>query len=101
MKEHQTEIDLMQQKYHEVFLLLVCNDDGVVCLSHEELRKLLDSQHAPIEWISVTRRKREMYAVKGSNGELDFKVGQREFPEKLFRDGAITPRQTSNTRKAS
>jgi hypothetical protein len=25
-----------------------------------------------------------MYAVKGSNGKLDFKIGQNDFPEKIF-----------------
>src|SRR5688572_14576228 len=73
-KEHQAEIDLLKSSFSEVFLVLVCNDDGVVCLSYEELKKLLDDQHDPIEWISATRHKHEMYLVKGSNGELDFKV---------------------------
>jgi hypothetical protein len=82
--EHQAEIDLLKSKFDRVFLLLVCNDDGVVCLSYSELKQLLDNQHEPIEWISATRHKREMYAVKGSNGELDFKIGKNDFPEKLF-----------------
>lgn len=34
--------------------------------------------------VSATRHKRQMYAVKGSNGELDCKIGQSEFPEKIF-----------------
>lgn len=84
--EHQAEIDLLKANFDKVFLLLVCNDDGVVCLSYSELKQLLDNQHEPIEWISATRHKREMYAVKGSNGELDFKVGKIDFPEKLFQD---------------
>lgn len=83
-KEHQDEIGLMKSSLNKLFLLLVCNDDGVVCLSYSELKKILDSQHDPIEWISATRHKRQMYAIKGSNGELDFKVGQNDFPEKLF-----------------
>ena len=83
--EHQAEIDLMRASYENVFLLLVCNDDGSVCLSYAELKRILDNQHDPIEWISATRRPREMYAVKGSNGELDFKIGQNDFPDKLFR----------------
>lgn len=83
-KEHQDEIDLMKYNLKSLFLLLVCNDDGVVCLSYTELKKILDNQHNPIEWISATRHKREMYAVKGSNGELNFKVGQNDFPEKIF-----------------
>jgi hypothetical protein len=84
MKDHQEEIDLLRSSFTNVFLLLVCNDDGVVCLSYAELKQLLDNQHGIIEWISATRYKREMYAIKGSNGELDFKVGQNDFPEKIF-----------------
>jgi len=86
-REHQEEIDLMKSQFSNVFLLLVCNDDGIVCLSYSELKKLLDNQLDPIEWISATRHKRQMYAVKGSNGELDFKIGQNDFPEKLFQTG--------------
>jgi len=86
MKEHQEEIDLLKSNFGKVFLVLVCGDDGVVCLSYLELKQLLDNQHDPIEWISATRHKREMYSVKGSNGELDFKIGQSEFPNKLFAD---------------
>ena len=86
MKEHQEEIDLLKSNFQKVFLVLVCGDDGVVCLTYSELKQLLDNQHDPIEWISATRHKREMYSVKGSNGELDFKIGQSEFPNKLFAD---------------
>jgi|WetSurMetagenome_2_1015567.scaffolds.fasta_scaffold877731_2 hypothetical protein len=85
-KEHKDEIDLMKSSFKNVFLILVCNDDGVVCLSYSELKEILDNQHDPIEWISATRHKREMYSVKGSNGKLDFKIGQNDFPEKIFRD---------------
>ena len=84
MKEHQEEIDFLKSNCEKVFLVLVCGDDGVVCLSYAELKQILDNQHDPIEWISATRHKREMYSVKGSNGELDFKIGQSEFPNKLF-----------------
>lgn len=84
MTEHQQEIDLLKSQFAKVFLVLVCSDDGVVCLSYDELKQILDNLHDPIEWISATRHKREMYSVKGSNGELDFKIGQSEFPSKLF-----------------
>jgi hypothetical protein len=85
MKEHQDEIDLLKANLTNVFLVLVCNDDGVVCLGYSELKSILDDQHDSIEWISATRHKREMYSVKGSNGELNFKIGQNDFPEKIFR----------------
>ena len=85
-REHQEEIDLLKSNFSKVFLVLVCSDDGVVCLTYSELKQILDNLHEPIEWISATRHKREMYLVKGSNGELDFKIGQSEFPNKLFAD---------------
>ena len=84
-KRHQQEIDLMKASFKQVFLVLVCNDDGIVCLNYSELKQILDNQHEPIEWISAARHKREMYLVKGSTGELDFKIGQSDFPEKLFK----------------
>jgi hypothetical protein len=87
-REHQEEIDLMKSQLPKVFLLLVCNDDGIVCLDFSELKKILDEQISPIEWISATRHKRQMYAVKGSNGKLDFKIGQNDFPHKIFDDGS-------------
>ena len=84
LKQHQAEIDSLKSAVKNVFLILVCNDDGVLCLSYSELKQILDSQHGSFEWISATRHKREMYAVKGSDGELNFKIGQNEFPKKLF-----------------
>jgi hypothetical protein len=83
-REHQEEIDLMKSQFPNMFLLLVCNDDGIVCLNSLEFEQILDNQLDPIEWISATRHKRQMYAVKGSNGKLNFKIGQNDFPEKLF-----------------
>ena len=83
-REHQEEIELMKNKLEKVFLLLVCNDDGIVCLSYSELKQILDDQIDDIEWISAIRKKHEMYAVKGSNGKLGFKIGPNDFPEKIF-----------------
>lgn len=83
-KEHQEEIEMMRQSLKDVFLILVCNNDGIVCLSYPELKQILDDQVEDIEWISATRRKHEMYAIKGSNGKLDFKIGPNDFPEKIF-----------------
>lgn len=84
MAEHQEEIVEMKKYYNTVVLVLVCNDDGIVCLNYQEIRKILDEQIDPVEWVSVSRNPREMYSVKGSNGELDFKIGANEFPKKLF-----------------
>ena len=84
-KSHQEEIDVLRSKFGSVFLLLVCNDDGIVCLEYSELKQILDDQHRAIEWISASRRKRQMYSVKGPDGALKLKIGQGDFPEKIFR----------------
>lgn len=83
-QEHQIEIARMSAKLEAVFLILVCNDDGIVCLDSGELAQILSGRDEPIEWISASRQRRQMYAIRGSNGELDFKIGQNEFPAKLF-----------------
>lgn len=83
-KEHQDEMAEMQEKLKDLFLVLVCNDDGIVCLSYDEVKKLLDENHAPVEWISAARNPRQMYQIKGSDGALDFKIGANEFPGKIF-----------------
>jgi len=91
-KEHQAEIDAMRNTLGNVFLLLVCNDDGIVCLKYTELKQLLDDQHEDHEWVSVKRTKRQMYTVAGKDGKLQFKVGQNDFPQKLFaKEFRLTP----------
>ena len=84
LKRHQDEITEMKNKFEEVFLLLVCNNDGVVVLSFKELSIILNDVHEEIEWVSVVRNKREMYTVRGSDGELKFKIGRNEFPHKIL-----------------
>lgn len=84
-KEHKNEIDLLSVKFKNVFIILVCNNDGIACISYSELNRILNNQCDPIEWISVNRHKREMYSIKGSNGELDYKIGLNDFPGKIFK----------------
>lgn len=83
-ERHQNEIQEMKDKFTEVFLVLVCGDDGLVTLSFEELKELLDEQHDEVEWVAVSRRPREKYAVSGSDGKLKYKIGENEFPDKIL-----------------
>jgi len=85
-KRHQDEILDMKNKIGEVFLLLVCNDNGIVAMSFEEIKQILNEKHEQVEWISAARGKREMFAIKGSDGELEFKIGRKDFPSKLFKE---------------
>lgn len=84
-KQHQDEILEMKNKLGEVYTALVCNDDGIVCLSFDELKIILDTQHEEVEWISIARGPREKYEVKGSDGKLKFKIGNSDFPDKVLK----------------
>lgn len=96
LKDHQDEILEMRAKLIEVFILLVCNDDGVVCIDYGNLKKLLDEVHEQAEWIRITKKMGGMYTVNGKNGSLEYKVGRNEFPRKIIefvtsQDLASTP----------
>jgi len=82
--EHKDEIQQLCASIAKVFIVLVCNDDGVVCLSYNEFKKILNDQCKGHQWVSATRHKREMYSIEGSNGHLESKVGKDDFPNKLF-----------------
>ena len=84
LKEHQDEILEMKETFNHAFLIFNCWDDGIVCLSFEELKEILDDNHEDVEWISVSRFKNEKYKINGKNGKLKFKIGDSDFPKKLF-----------------
>jgi hypothetical protein len=74
----------MKRDLGEVFVVLVCNDDGAVVLTFEEFRQVVTSESDTGQWISAARNRREMYLIKGSDGKLEFKIGKDDFSEKIF-----------------
>ena len=83
-REHQEEMKIMTELLDNIYLTLVCERDGIVCIEYSELKHVLDEHYEDIEWISVSRLKREQYSLKGSNGKLDFKIAHSDFPKKIF-----------------
>jgi len=83
-QRHRDRIVEMKKGLRSVFVLLVCNDDGIVILTFDEFTHVLAGVSRGTEWISATRNRRQMYAINGSEGKLGFKVGKDEFSEKLF-----------------
>ena|ERR1700728_3559145 len=77
---------VLQMKEHmgEVFICLVCNDDGVVVLTFDEFQEVVKADGGTVEWLSAARNKRQMYLVKGPLGRLTFKVGKDDFSGKVF-----------------
>lgn len=83
-KNHKEEILEIFNRIGSVYLLLVCDDDGVVVLTYDEFNDVLGDASADIEWIRVMRNKGQMYSVAGSEGRLKCKIGKRDFPNKIF-----------------
>lgn len=81
---HQDEIQQMKGRLGNVFILLVCGEDGVVTLSFEELKTILNETHDETEWISASRMPNKEYTIKGSDGALNRKVGKNNFPKRLL-----------------
>ena len=50
-KLHQDELKIMSELCKNCFLLLVCNKDGIACISYKDLKKILDENHEEVEWI--------------------------------------------------
>ena len=82
--DHQQEIAKLFATYKKAYLILICHTDGIVTLSYRELKQILDHIHEPTEWIRVTRHKREKYTITGKDGKLNYKIGNSDFPSKLF-----------------
>lgn len=83
-REHQEEMKIMKDLLSNVYLVLICGKDGIACIEYEELKIVLDEYFEDVEWVSASRLKREQYSIKGSNGKLDFKIADSDFPKKIF-----------------
>lgn len=66
----------LQQSYKDVFIVLVCHDDGMVTLTLEEATEILATGESEQAWIRVDRRKNEWYGVAGGAAELSGKRPQ-------------------------
>lgn len=83
-KIHQDEISQMKNELQNVFILLVCGEDGIVTLSFSELKTILNEIHEEVEWISASRTPNKEYTIKGSDGTLKQKIGKNDFLKKLL-----------------
>lgn len=81
---HHELISEMKQRLGDVFVILVCHDDGAVVLTFEEFQQVVKIGGESVQWISAARNRRQMYLIKGSDGRLGFKIGKDEFAGKIF-----------------
>lgn len=81
---HQAEIADLRDEFDEALVALVCGTDGVACLSSAEYQRVLDDVLRASEWVRVARGPRQKYSVTGSDGRQGFRVGDNEYPAKVY-----------------
>lgn len=81
---HHEDIFSLHKQFGNIVLVLICGDDGFVAINFEEIQLLLGSPSEKGASISCSRKRREMYTVKGSAGELNTKIGDNHLIEKLL-----------------
>ena len=85
LPEHMLEIASLCNGNKNSFVVLICNDDGVCCLSYDELAQVIFFGNiGQSKFDRVSRSPREKYTVSGSDGKLKHKIGDSEFPEKVL-----------------
>ncbi|MDD5014560.1 MAG: hypothetical protein PHW73_05595 [Atribacterota bacterium] len=82
--EHVNEVKEIFCLLENVFVALVCKDNGICCLNWLEFNTVIsvESSNYP-KWIKASRKKNEKYSVSGTDGNLKRKIGNSDFPSKL------------------
>jgi hypothetical protein len=82
--KHHNEIEALHKHCLKSFIVLICNNDGIACLCYDEFRQVIDLNHHGTESIRVARPPRSMYSISGTDGKVRFKIGDSDFPRRLF-----------------
>ena len=82
---HVSEIKEIKNKFNKIYLVFVCGHNGIACLDLEEFSTVIstENQNFP-KWIRASRQKGEKFSISGSDGELKYKIGNSDFPSKIY-----------------
>jgi len=69
-----SEFEMLARLHPSTFAVFVCGIDGIVTLKDSELRQIVGLSLDDQAWVSIRRRKRAMYSISGSQGELPYKL---------------------------
>ena len=84
VKDHQEEIEILNELCKDCFIAFVCGTDGIALLSYNELKQLLDDNFEDSERIGINRKPRGNYWLKGRDGKLEKSVTNAELGHKLL-----------------
>ena len=84
-KTHINEIKDMKNRFEKTSVALICGSNGICCLNYSEFGTVLSIENRSFpKWVKASRLKGEKYSVSGSDGKLRHKVGNSDFPSKIY-----------------
>ena len=84
-EDHVHEIEELNKLLSTLFIVLICGKDGICCLDWQEFATVVSTESTTYpKWISVSRMKGQKYSVWGRDGKLKHKIGNIDFPRKIF-----------------
>jgi len=75
-KDHLLELRALREETRVCYAVLICDEDGFVCVRDSDLIAILASANAEAVSVRVDRRPRKMYRVSSSGNALDRKVAK-------------------------
>lgn len=82
--EHQEEIEILSEVCDQVLITFVCHYDGIVCLTYQELKEVLDEKFEESERVSIRRKARGNYWVKGRDGRMEASIARNDLGKKII-----------------
>lgn len=79
LREHQLIYKDLIDSFGNCVTAYICGTDGVVAVEHNQLRQFLDENYEEQENVSIRRKLKKMYSIKGRDGELDKKVARDSY----------------------
>jgi len=82
---HINEVKEIKNAFNKICVVFVCGDNGIACLSYEEFVAVISIENKNFpKWIKMSRMKGQKYSVAGSDGTLRHKIGDSDFPTKIY-----------------
>jgi hypothetical protein len=72
-RENVEELIALDSKYRNLFICLVCGDDGLLAITPDDFLEISGPAKSETYWIRVDRPRNKMYEVSGNVGTLSLK----------------------------
>lgn len=78
--DHVSDVVEVERSYAESYVAFVCRTDGVVLVTTQGLRQLINFNSETVQWVRIDRARRSMYGVHGTSGVLPHKLAAGTTP---------------------